>query len=105
MIGDPDVPPKLKPIATSNPLFNAVLLFVAAVCVLCIVGPALLALYAPEPMTKAQENFSSICMHGFMTSLALFVGLAGGRAAQPDFYGQLPTAPETSPPKAKTSKP
>jgi hypothetical protein len=67
-----------------------VLIFVAAVCVLSIVGLGFLAAFAPDPMTKAQENFSSICMHGFMTSLALFIGLAGGRAGHPDYFGQLP---------------
>jgi len=95
------VPPALKPIAASNPLFNLVLAFVAFICVLCIVGLGCLAWFASDPMTKAQENLSSVCTHGFMTTLALFIGLAGGRAAHPDYFGQFPPAPQHSAPKAK----
>jgi hypothetical protein len=90
--------PRAKPIAAVNPLFNALLIFVAAICVLCVVALPCLATFAPDPMTKAQENFSSICMHGFMTTLALVIGLAGGRAGHPDYFGSLPIAP--SPPSS-----
>ncbi len=85
------MPEGRRPIAVSNPLFKVVLIFVAVLCAACLIALALLAIWARDPMTKAQENLSSICMHGFMTTLALFIGLAGGRAAQPDYMGNLPT--------------
>jgi hypothetical protein len=78
----------VHPVVASNPLFKGILLFVAGLCIGCLVGQGTLAAFGSDPMTKAQENFSSISMHGFMTTLALFIGLAGGRAGHPDFYGQ-----------------
>lgn len=83
----------LKPLAAANATFKWALLFVATITILCVAGLAALAALAPDPMTKAQENLSSFCVHGAMTGLALFVGLAGGRAGQPDYFGHLPGGP------------
>jgi hypothetical protein len=85
-------PPKAsaRPLAAANPLFKWILIFVGGLGFLCLFGSFLLACVAADPMTKAQDNFSSLCIHGFMTTLALFVGLAGGRAGHPDYFGQLP---------------
>jgi hypothetical protein len=83
---------ELHPVAATNPLFKAILLFVAVLCISCLVGQGLLAALAADPMTKAQESFASMSMHGFMTTLALFIGLAGGRAGHTDYFGQPPQA-------------
>lgn len=88
------------PIAVSNPLFKHILLFIGLLSFLCLIGLLVMAVIAKDPMTKAQENFSSICQHGFMTTLALFIGLAGGRAGHPDYVDQVSDTPEPSPPTA-----
>lgn len=92
--------PELHPVAATNPLFKAILLFVGALCISFLVGQGLLAAFAADPMTKAQESFASMSMHGFMTTLALFIGLAGGRAGHTDYFGRLPQGSTRAPRRA-----
>ena len=93
-------PDPMRPIAAANPLFKYILLFVGALTVVCLLGSILIAVIAPKDMTPAQQDVLSLCRYGFTSGLALFVGLAGGRAGHPDYFGHLPTPAPPAPRQA-----
>lgn len=83
---------KVKPIATSNPFFNLVLIFVFAVCLISLIGAVVIALVSAKEMTEAQRIVLKLCVYAFTTTLGALVGLLGGRAGQPQYVGEFPPA-------------
>jgi hypothetical protein len=81
---------RAMPLAVSNPLFNLLIIIVVGTGAAALLSMIGLAIWAPEPMTKAQERLLVICEYAFMTCLGAVVGLLGGRAARPDYLGHLP---------------
>jgi hypothetical protein len=99
----------MRPLAVTNPLFKLLLWFTLGICFASLVAVVALAFLAPDPMSKAQERALELSSYAFTTTLGAIVGLVGGRAAHPDYLGQLPVADEGAtsesakprPPKAK----
>jgi hypothetical protein len=73
-----------KPVITINPYFKLLICINCALCVITLIGMILLAFFAPEPMTKAQEQLAGACEAVFKMTAGAFIGLLGGRAAAPD---------------------
>jgi hypothetical protein len=95
----------MRPIAAANPFFKYILLFVGSLTVVCLLGSILIAVIAPKDMTPAQQDVLSLCRYGFTSGLALFVGLAGGRAGHPDYFGHLPTTAGAPPASRQAPRP
>jgi hypothetical protein len=86
----------MRPLAVSNPLFKLLLWFTLGICVASLVAVVTLAFLAKDPMSKAQERALELSSYAFTTTLGAIVGLVGGRAAHPDYLGQLPVEGATS---------
>jgi hypothetical protein len=76
--------PKNTPVVISNPLFKWIVIINAILCFGTLTILIVLAITAPNPMTKAQENLSGICEKVFIMTAGAFLGLLGGRASGPD---------------------
>ncbi len=84
----------MRPLAVSNPLFKLLLWFTLGICLASLVAVIALAFLAKDPMSKAQERALELSSYAFTTTLGAIVGLVGGRAAHPDYLGQLPVVDE-----------
>ena len=72
------------PVITVNRMFVLLILIVTGAFVFSLIGLALLALFAHEPPTEMQKQFSDVCKYTAMVTIGALVGLLGGRAAAPD---------------------
>jgi len=82
-----------KPAVTVNPLFKLLVIVNTALCVSTLVGMVLLACFAGDPLSRAQERLLNACEHVFTMTAGAFIGLLGGRAAAPDSAAADPSQP------------
>ena len=83
-----------RPVVTINPLFKLLIWINAGLCLVSFMGMVVLALFAREPMTRAQETLSTACETVFKMTAGAFIGLPGGRAAAPDRIESPPQPPQ-----------
>src|SRR5690349_5683778 len=77
-------PRQRRATVTINPLFKLLIWVNSALCLVTFAGLVILALFAPNPMTKAQEQLAAACDTVFKMTAGAFIGLLGGRAAAPE---------------------
>jgi hypothetical protein len=82
--------PRRRPTIWTNPTYGVLVWIVTAVLLVSIAGMGVMALWAANPQTEAQKEFSASMKIGFQMSLGALIGLLGGRAARPD--PELPAA-------------
>jgi len=85
-----------KAIITVNPLFKLLLIINTTLSVVSLAIMVALAFFAPDPLTKAQDQLLNACETVFKMTAGTFIGLLGGRAAAPDPVGQATGSPPPS---------
>jgi hypothetical protein len=73
-----------KPVITTNPLFNLLILINSALCLTTLGVMVWVAADSADPLPKAKERLLNACEHIFTLTAGAFIGLLGGRAAYPD---------------------
>ena len=76
--------PRSKYTASSNPLFNVLLIINSARCVVCLVVMVWTVADGAEPMPTGKARLFEVCSHVFTLTAGAFIGLLGGRAAFPE---------------------
>lgn len=75
--------PAAKPVVVSTPYFRWAVIINAIICLAAFCGMAGVAVFVADPMNRQQENFFNVCDKAFMMTAGAFLGLLGGRAANP----------------------
>ena len=73
-----------RPVVVSTPVFRLAIIVNAIICGATFAGMIVLALWGSNPMTKSQDTLLAVCEKAFMMTTGAFLGLLGGRAANPE---------------------